>query len=162
MKHLQAPLQYNGYVKATRIAILYLIDNDDSVKATTLLEQEFAADGKKVHKIGFTTSKTLPANFTPKGGSECLCTSDLAWNLVPLPSRTGSFLDESYDIFINVSPSDLIAMQYLSIKFKAGLKAGPAALGNEKIYDLQVAYESGQPIEDFTKHIIHYLKLINQ
>ena len=161
-KHVRPPSHYNGSLKATRIAILYLIDNEDSVKASMLLEQEFTKDGKKVHKVGFTTQKNLPAHFTPKGGSECLCMSDLAWNLVPLPTRTGSFLEESYDIFVDVSNSDLIAIQYLALKFKAGLKAGPAALGNEKTYDLQVAYDTGQAIEDFTKHIIYYLKLINQ
>lgn len=162
MKHLHHQLVYNGYSKATRAAILYLFDNEDSVKAATLLEQEFVSAGKKVYKIGYTAAKTLPVDFTPKGGSECICHNDLAWNLLPLPARTGSFLGETYDIFVDASLNDSIPIQYLAIKIKAGLKAGKAASGNEKLYNLQVAFETGQPIEDFTQHIIHYLKLINQ
>jgi hypothetical protein len=162
LKSTSRTRKYTSFENSSKVALLYLIDEDQSVEAANLLEQLLVKSGKKVSRLGYTGNKTIPQNFTPKGGSECLCSKDLRWNLIPKPEKTGSFLSENYDILIDLSLSDLIPVKYIAVAANAGLKAGETSQQNEKIFDLLIKHETDQPISEFIDTVFQYVKIINQ
>lgn len=117
---------------------------------------------KQVKSIGYFNLKQVPTMEYSKLEYDFIAEKELNFFYKPTDSYIPAFLDEEFDILINLDLKNHWPLRYLAAMSKAKCKIGPYAPGDESIYDLMLNVDESRNLKYYFKQIDHYLNLINK
>ena len=74
--------------------------------------------------MGYVDSKKLIDHYLYRKGFDFFCKNDLNWYYKPVSSQTEQFINEPFDILINLSLDYQFPIHYISSASKASFKTG--------------------------------------
>ncbi len=150
-----------GYRQAESFGIMYDATSEDHYRHVTQLVRELQQDHKKVKTLGFVTLKKMPEHCFPKLTFEFCNGHSFSWNQQPVAQNVKDFISGSYDVLIDLTPSYLHHIKYLSAVSAATMKVGRYVEKYVEVYDLMLQVDDSNSIEETSGQVIHYLKMIN-
>lgn len=117
---------------------------------------------KKVKVIGYYNSKEVPQMTYSKLEYDFFAQKQLNWHMKPMDVSVSNFINEEYDILIDLNINDHFPLKYIAALSKAKCKVGRAYPGSEKLYDLAIEQEEGKSLKHFLRQVDTYLLMINK
>lgn len=146
---------------AKRIGIVYQLNEVQDYDIVAELVAKLQQDHKEIKALGFVASKNLVSRFLPKLSFDFFSASGVNWFYKPVDTRVKDFINNEYDLLIDLSLSDS-----LPLKFIAGLSAAHCRVGrfdekNKDCFDLMITMGERKDLKDYIEQIMHYLTIIN-
>lgn len=147
---------------AKKIALLYQADDEEVYKKVKryvkyLKEEEGI---RKIMALGFSTEKETPFFLQAKLEFDHFTKKELNWYGKPAGTIVDNFIEEDYDIIIDLTMERVLPLRFILVNSKAKFKVGRYSDENEPYYDMMIAV-SEENLDHYIKQINHYLKIIN-
>ena len=117
---------------------------------------------KKVRVIGFFNTE-YPPDFTySKLDYEFFSIKELNWHMRPAGTFVRAFLEEEFDVLIDLNVDDHFPLTYLSTLSNAHFKVGKFSRENQKELDLLIDITKGKTFKYLLQQVDIYLQMINK
>jgi len=116
---------------------------------------------KRVKAIGFYNQKNIPAMTYSKLEYDFFCQKDLNWYNAPDNIYVKNFIQEKFDIVLDLNLNDLFPLCYISSLSRATFKVGKKSDRNNSIFDLMIETDEKKGLKYFLRNIDTYLFIIN-
>ena len=147
---------------AKSIGILYEATSPEQILEIKPLVKYFFGLRKDVKAFGYVNSKKYDECHIPKLQYDFFNLKDLNWYYKPQNDYIKNFVQQEYDILINLSDSSCIPIKYLVASSLARFKVGQHEDGYE-IYDLMIKLDKKEEsVKKLILEISKYLKVINR
>lgn len=160
MKYVQRERSVVGFQEAKKIGILY----DASSKNNYDLVRDFVRRArnaqKEVKSLGFIDSKKFPPDQLVKLGMDFFTLENLNWYFIPDSKLTDGFINENFDILINLNIEKCFPLEFISAFSKAKYRVGKYGDKSEMYYDLMITTTPEDDLKKFTAQVEHYLGMI--
>jgi len=122
-----------NFEKASHIGILFNATDLDERKKVTKYADQLRKKGKRVHLLAFINNRTETSNFT----FDYFNLKQVDWAMRPSGPAVRDFMDQKFDVLLNLSRKSDIYFEYICTLSKAKLRVGPVA-ENTQAYDLMM------------------------
>lgn len=116
---------------------------------------------KKVKVIGFFSAKEIPSLTYSKLEYDFFSLKELNWLGKPSSHIIDNFINEEYDILIDLNIHDHFALKYIASLSKAKFKVGKYKEGDEQIYDMMIDADNTQKLKYFLRQVDTYIAMLN-
>ncbi|MEI7895567.1 MAG: hypothetical protein WCJ26_00930 [bacterium] len=145
---------------AKRIGILYTLDDVPDYDRVSQFVSQLQGDHKEVKALGFVKNKILVQRFLPKLSYDFFSRRDLTWFYKPIHKQVKDFIENEFDLLIDLSLHDNFALKYISGLSKALFRVGKFSEINAEYYDLMIDMKPTTTSEEYLLQVQHYLTVI--
>lgn len=110
--------------EAKSIGIIYNATEFVSFEIIKNLVKDLAHDSKKITVLGYVNSKNLIDSYLYRKGFDFFSKNDLNWYFKPVNQVVEQFIQERFDLLINLSLDDHYPIRYITSVSSASFKAG--------------------------------------
>jgi hypothetical protein len=110
--------------EAKNIGIIYNATEYISFEIVRDLVKQLSNNSISISVLGYVDSKKLIDHYLYRKGFDFFCKNDLNWYYKPISSQTEQFINEPFDILINLSLDYQFPIHYISTASKASFKTG--------------------------------------
>lgn len=160
IKGLERTHKVVSILDAKKIGILYDATDGENYEVVTQYLRFLRNKQKEVKTLGFVDKNQLPQNQFAKLGIDFFTKKHLNWQMIPRHPLVNNFINENFDILINLSIDKCFPLQYISAVSKAQFRVGRYELDHTYYYDLMINIEPKSTLKSFIQQIDHYLNLI--
>ncbi len=118
---LQGKRRGLNFDKSRTIGILFDATNMENRNLVLEYAEQLRSQKKQVKLLGFFDSKMKDENFTFRHFNR----SDIDWAFRPKGSNVEEFMNQQFDVLINLNTSSTTSTEYISALSKANFKVGP-------------------------------------
>lgn len=147
---------------AKSVGLLYKIESQDNydhlLKFAKYLKSEFGT--KQVFMMGYwDKKKEVPDFLKAKVDFEFFTKASLNWAGIPRGGNIDNFLNEQFDILVDLNSYFNVPLRYLIAKSKARLKVGRFSPENEPYFDIMIG-NNKLTFEEYGNELVKYLTMI--
>jgi hypothetical protein len=154
---------------AASIGILFELTDDSVYYSLQKYLQKFQEKKIKVKALGFASNKHVTNHFLPVLAFDFFDSKQISWFYIPKAVCVQDFIENDFDICINIASENVFALKYIAGLSKARLKVGAynkdiqGIKYNELavIYDIMLAAEENHDQIVFLDQIHEYLTILN-
>lgn len=139
------------------IGILYVADKETSA-AVKKYAAQLRQEGKKVFELGFYDQKELSFDVNFTLNSEYLHRKHIQWNGLPKSDSVPGFIDEKFDLLLNIYMGDVLPLLWVSAKSKAAFRLGLYQKNSLPFFDMAIDIGSEGDIQKYIQTIDHYIR----
>ncbi|MFH1321756.1 MAG: hypothetical protein ABII90_14045 [Bacteroidota bacterium] len=152
----------HNFDSAHRIGVLYDATNRRTYDRVKDFVQYLKEKKKQVVSLGFINSND--PNQLPKTQLEYryFTKKELNWCFEPKSIEVKNFIQEDYDVLIDLCIDKCFPIRYICGLSKAKFKVGPSGENSMVYYDLILNIEKRKTLENYIIHLKHYLSIINK
>lgn len=148
---------------ARMVGIVYVVKDERSFKRVKnyvkRLKEEWGIS--KIKALGFYEGKEQPRYLDSRLHYDYFNKKDLNWYGKPHGSRVENFLDEEYEILIDLSLEESLPVQFVMANSRARFKVARLTELNQKISDMLIDMAGSQSLSQYILQVDHYLTIIN-
>lgn len=146
---------------AKKLAIVFQPSDQESFDLVRNFVKKLRERNIDVTAIGFIDAKQIPNIYLLRKGYHFFCRKDLNWYMRPKSLFVESFVQEGYDILIDLCLERSFPVDYLTALSQARFKAGKHFPGS-KLLDLGIDISKTNRLDFLIMQLEHYLDLINK
>jgi len=147
--------------KNASIGILYDATDKDNFEVVREFFRDLRSHEKNPVSLGYIDYKEVTFHPLARPESDYFFKDQLNWMKKPSSPVVDNFINEPFDILINLTLEDFHPLDYIAALSKAGLKIGRANSAVSFCYDLTFHLDKEADVKSFAYTIIHYLSKIN-
>ncbi len=117
---------------------------------------------KRVKVIGFFNTKNLPPMTYSKLEYDFFATKDINWMGKPSSTVIKNFIDEEFDLLIDLNVHDHFPLKYISALSKAIFKVGKYNEKDIDMYDMMIDADNTKTVKYFLRQIDIYITMMNK
>jgi len=153
---------YSNLNLVKNIGIVWDASKTSDFAALSRFYQKMHERNIKVKILGYFPGKDLPDQYTAIRYLTCIKKTELNFFCHPVSSETNNFINNRFDVLIDINFQKLFPLQYISSLSNAGFKVGlfDPEITNASS-DLMMEIRSPVDIEYYLDQIVHYLEMIN-
>jgi hypothetical protein len=149
----------NSQVKS--IGIVWNASKIEDFSSLSRFYQKMHENKTDVKIIGYFDGKNLPNQYTAIRYLSVIKKEELDIFYRPVSSEAISFVNNHFDVLIDINFEKLFPLNYISSLSHAGLKVGLFETENRNNpFDLMMELKSPVNVEDYLNHVMHYLGMI--
>jgi hypothetical protein len=118
--------------------------------------------GKKVKVIGFFSEKNIPSLTYSKLEYDFFSLKELNWMGKPTSHIIDNFINEEYDLMIDLNIHDHFPLKYISSLSKAKFKVGKYKEEDSVIFDMMIDSDNTQKLKYFLRQVDTYITMLNK
>ncbi len=141
--------------RARHIGIIYNATEYISFEVIRDLVRQLSENAEKVSVLGYVDSKNLIDHYLYRKGFDFYSRSDLNWYYKPISMAAVQFMNEQFDLLLDLSLDDHFPIRYITSLSPASFKAGRYSPDNESL-DFMIDIErEKRSIKTLHEEIIH-------
>jgi hypothetical protein len=140
--------------EAKNIGIIYDATEYISFEIVRDLVKQLSNISISIKVLGYVDSKKLIDHYLYRKGFDFFCKNDLNWYYKPVSSQTEQFINEPFDILINLSLDYKFPIHYISSASKAFFKAGRYSLTDASLDFMIDIEKEKETLRDLRRDII--------
>ena len=141
---------------AHNIGIIYLLNSEDDYNRVSLFTKGLQEKGKKVQVLGLYQYNRTPVFYIPKLSYDLLLPKDLDIFFRPTAPFVKQFLNEEFDILLDLSSPDNFSLHYIACLSKANFKLGRKIDDRPLPYDIMIDTKLDIDSQELIDQIVHY------
>jgi hypothetical protein len=153
---------YSNIKQVKNIGIVWDASKIDDFAYLTRFCQKMHENKTEVKIMGYFPGNTLPNQLTAVRYLSVIKKGELNFFYQPVSADTNAFINNRFDVLIDMNFKKLSPLQYISSLSKAGLKVG--LFDSETVnnpFDLMMDLKSPVNTEGYLNQVVHYLEMIN-
>lgn len=162
VKALQRDRKFINIQDAKTVGIVFDATNKDDFELVKKYITYLRDLKKKVKAIGYYDQKNIPPMAYSKLEYDFFCQKDLNWHNAPTSVYVKNFIEDKYDILLDLNLKNVFPLRYISSLSKAKFKVGKKSAQNNPIFDLMIETDEGKNLKYFLKNVDTYLLIINK
>ncbi len=152
---------YSNLSVVKNIGIVWDASNLNEFQSLSRFYQTMQEKNINVKILGYFPGKDLPDQYTAIRFLTCIKKSELNFLLLPVSPESGSFINNHFDILIDVNFRNLFPLQYISSLSNARFKVGLFEPENgASPFDLMMEIKKPVDIDNYLNETIQYLGMI--
>jgi len=144
------------------VGIVFSADTPAQVEQIRKYIEALNAKGKQVRAICFYQTKQLPPLTNLNSIIDFVLPKEVNFMGIPSASFVNGFIQNEFDLLIDINMHDLFSVEYVSTMSRAFFKVGNYSKNNESIFDVMIKIDKNKNINYFIEQIDTYLKMINK
>lgn len=157
----RVPNKFN-FDKIKTVGILFDATNSDDLEIVKRYVVYMREHRKKVKAIGFFNTKEIPALTYSKLEYDFLSAKELNWFGKPNSAVVKNFIQEDFDLLIDLNVHDHFVLKYISALSNAKFKVGKYNEKDESIYDMMIDADHTQTLKYFLRQVDTYITMLNK
>ena len=154
---------YN-YAQAESIALIFKERGEEHYgvisKYMSFLKDEHLI--KNLMALCYIEDKETPTYIKPRVDFETFTKKDTNWQQLPSGTIVENFINEPYNILIDLSLDDDMPIKHIVKQSNASFKLGKHSKKNEHLYDMMISVDKENLTpKELIEHVNHYLSIIN-
>ncbi|OAQ41648.1 hypothetical protein A5893_00620 [Pedobacter psychrophilus] len=141
---------------AKNIGILVNIQNQNQLTEAEDIVKSLSGNNKKVKLLGFISDKSLKLKSNI---IDLISLEDVEWNLIPKKDKIKNFVNNEFDILLNLCTEICFPLVYITALSKSLFKVGAYDKKNSPFFDFMLATQQ-HSITGFTTELKYYLDKI--
>jgi hypothetical protein len=141
---------------AVSIGIIYLLNSEEEYNRVSHFTRKLQEQGKKVQVIGLYHYNRVPVFYIPKLSYDLLLPKDIDLFYRPATQFVNRFINEEFDMLIDLSSPDNFTLQYISVLSRAHFKLGRMIDNRPLPYDLMIDTGPEVDSQELINQIVHY------
>jgi hypothetical protein len=117
---------------------------------------------KKVKAIGYFSGGETPTLTFSKLEYDFFSKKDLNWYGKPNDKFVHNFIEEEFDILIDMDIHNHFALRYVSAISRSRFKVGLHSTENEAVFDLMIEGMEGKGLKYYLRQVDTYLQMLNK
>lgn len=117
---------------------------------------------KRVKAIGYFSSSQVPALTYSKLEYDFFTPKQLNWHLKPSDPFINNFIEEEWDVLIDLNIYDRFPLKYIASVCRAKFRLGKYSKADEKLYDMMIETAPDKSLKYFLRQVDTYLFMINR
>lgn len=117
---------------------------------------------KKVKVIGYISTKNIPALTYSKLEYDFFSLKELNWMGKPSSVVINNFINEEWDLLIDLNVHDHFPLRYIASVSKAKFKVGKFKEEDENIYDMMIDSDGTKTLKYFLRQVDIYIGMMNK
>ena len=146
---------------AVTIGILYDASNENTYNTVKHWVKVFRENKKKVKGLGYINTQTFQAHHLAKLEFDFFSSADLNWYNHSKSSIINNFINEKFDILIDLNFDNNKPTYYIAGLSQSPFKVGRRSQQNNRILDLFIEIDQNKDLDYFMTQAQYYLQLIN-
>lgn len=118
--------------------------------------------GIRVKTIGYFSKKEIPEFTFSKLDYEFFTKKELNWYMKPLTTFTDQFIDQEFDLLIDLNIYDYFPLKYMAAISKAKFKIGKLSEDNKVSHDMMIEIDETKNLKYFLRQVDIYLQMLNK
>jgi len=143
------------------IGILYDATERETFEIVREFYRDLRSNGNSPASLGYIDFKEVTFHPLARPESDYFFKHQLNWMQKPNSTVVENFINEPFDILINLTLKDFYPIDYIAALSKAGLKIGRLESAVSFCYDMSFQNRENSDLKSFAYTIIHYLSQIN-
>lgn len=148
--------------EAKSVGLLYNVLDEETYNIVDAFAKKLKQENRYVHVLGFVDLKYTPPFIIPTLATDFFIKKDINWYGKPNNQFVKSFIEQDFDIFINLSMQDNYTLQYICGLSKAKFKVGTSYKDNSEYYDFLFELLPNTKLSEYIQQIEYYLSIINK
>jgi hypothetical protein len=152
---------FSNMFQVKEIGIVWDVSRPDEFVLLSKFHQKMSERNIDVRILGYFPGKNLPDKLTAIRYLTCIKRNELDFFYQPFSSEARSFIDNQFDILIDINFNNLFPLHYISslsnAKFKVGLLVSET---REAPFDLMMEIKAPVDVDDYLKQTVQYLEMI--
>ena len=163
MKRIKRKPEIVSFDEASKIGILYdATDERDSDSVKNYVKHVRSVYKKDILAMGFVDKKITHKSQYAQFGLDFFTRKDLNFRMIPENPIVNNFINEKFDILINLNSGKCFPLRYISAMSKARFRVGRYSSSNTIYFDLMVQLKGDPPIRTVIDETEHFLRLIKK
>jgi len=154
-------VKVHNFNSAQTVGIIFNSPDEASFSIVKNFLSFLANNNLKVFALGFVPEKKIPKNLLLRKGINFFCKKDLNWFYKPKNEVIHQFMQQHFDILIDLSLKEYFPLYYIGQLSNSSFKIGRQS-EKYQYQDLMIDIGKNHSIEYLIEQIKHYLTLINQ
>jgi len=152
-----------SFDEASKIGLLYDATNErDSDSVKNYVKSVRAAHKKDILAMGYVDKKTLPQSQFAQFRIDFFTRKDLNFKMIPSNPVVTNFINEQFDILINLNSGKCFPLQYIAAMSKAKFRVGRYTTSGSSYYDMMIKLTGEPAIKNVLEEIEHFLRVIKK
>lgn len=153
---------YSNISLVKNIGIVWDASRTEEFASITKFYQKMHERNIDVKILGYFQGKDLPNQYTAIRYLTIIRKQELNFFYIPVSNESNTFINNRFDILIDINFNKVFTLYYISAQSKAAFKVGLFdAQQNESPFDLMMEIKNPVNVDDYLNHIIKYLEMIN-
>lgn len=146
---------------AKSIGLLFDASEEEDHLIVTEFVKYFQDNQKIVKALGFVNYNSVPHYCFPKLSYDYFTKKDINWYFKPSGTKINDFVNEDFDVMIDLCTNSCFALKYIAAVSKSKFKVGRFEEGNKEYYDFMLNVAPDISLRDYIRELTHYLSIIN-
>lgn len=159
-KSLKREKKFYSLSDTKSIGILFDASNEKSFKEAKAIITEFDEQGKRVYALGFVEKTETIGNYLYKKEVDFFSISKLKWNGIPESDTVNTFIENKFDMLIDLTLSNYFPLKYIMALSKAEFKVSSKI--HEEYADFVIDIDKNNTVKYFMEQVKHYLNIIKR
>jgi hypothetical protein len=163
MRRLRLPQKRRQVVSfdaARKIGMLYDATLESDYESVKNYVKAIRAEHKEVVALGYVDGKGLSRNQFAQLGLDFFTKKDLGWNMIPHSLEVKNFINEPFDILINLNEGNCFPLNYITAMSKARFRIGRYNKNLVHNFDMMIDAGNSTSLTNFIKEADKYLRII--
>ena len=154
-------MKYNNFSEVKTIGVVWNASKYEEFQSLARFHQRMMERNIDVKIIGYYHDKNLPDQYTAIRYLTCIRKSETNLFHIPSSDEAKSFINNNFDILVDINSEKLFTLNYITILSRAAFKVGIFENESEESpFDLMMEIKKPVNIEDYLKQVIQYLEMI--
>ena len=163
LKKVRFKREVVGFDQANKIGLLYdATDEKDYEIVKSYVKTVRSTYKKDILAMGFVDKKTLPTAQFAQYGLDFFTRKDLNFKMIPVNPIVQNFINEKFDILINLNSGKCFPLQYIAAMSHARFRVGRYVRTATDSYDMMVQIKGEPAIKVVIDEIEHFLKQLKK
>lgn len=160
IKKVKLKREVVGFEEAKKIGLLYDATEDHNYEVVKQYVKSIRSMQKEVLALGYVDKKVLPSNQFAQYGLDFFTRKNLNWQMIPGNPIVTNFINERFDILINLNSNKCFPLRYISAVSHARFRVGRFDKKDMLCYDLMIKVNGENGIKIFIEEAEKYLRQI--
>jgi len=160
-RKVQREKTVHNFDTASRIGVIFSLEEEESFDRTNQFLNYLTSQNIKVNALGYIPTKEIPPRLAPNSKINLFTRKDLNWYYMPVHSLVQQFINQEFDILIDLSEQRLLPLKFVNNLSRSKFKVGRES-NNGRDYDLMIRIGQGQSLQYLIDQIKYYLSRINK
>ncbi len=162
VEKVRRKVYYTNISRIKSIGIVWDASNPEDFGSLSRFHQKMNERGINVTILGYYPGKELPNQYTALRYLSCIRNKEINLFYVPVSRDSEAFINNMFDILIDINFEKSFPIYYISSLSKASFKVGLYDMEtNNSAFDLMIELKKPVRVEDYLTNVVHYLEMIN-
>lgn len=151
-----------SFESAKTVGILFDATNSEDYELVKRYVVYLREHRKKVKVIGYFSTKDIPALTYSKLEYDFFSAKEVNWLGKPSSVVINNFIQEEWDLMIDLNVHDHFPLRYIASMSKAKFKVGKYKEEDESIYDMMIDSDGTKTLKYFLRQVDIYIAMMNK
>ena len=162
IRKLKRTIEVNNLEAAHYVGIVYNATDPADYKLLKKFVAYFKNLGKKVMALGYIDDRDPKSHLNTRLEFRFFTKKELNWMLKPDGLEVNNFIEEKFDLLLDLGVDYCHPIKYICALSKADFKVGPQDKHSEMYYDMILDPGYNRTLENFIKNTEVYIKMVNR